>query len=205
MISVTLLGSTAGGRCLTRSGARPGDIIAVSGTLGAASGGLELVRLPTDDPRRSAQTASVLIDALLRPIPRVALGQALLKMGASAAMDLSDGLLGDLPKLLQASDVDAVIDLGSLPIPAALRALFPDVCEELALRGGDDYELLFTAPEAAFSAIQSAALTIGHTTTPIGRIESKRQPHPTIRVGDGSGGLTTIQPGAFDHFPQSSK
>ena len=142
---------------LTRSGAKAGDLIGVTGTLGASAAGLRLLGLDPDDPRRRAATANQLIEAHLRPEPRVALGAALLEQGATSAMDLSDGLLGDLPKILAASGVAARLDEGDIPVAAAVRALFPDEWVDLALRGGEDYELLFTAPRAAWDAIEGAA------------------------------------------------
>src|SRR3954470_6553693 len=103
MIHVTALGETHGGRFLTRSGARPGDLIGVTGTLGAAAAGLSLLELKETDPRRRAATARLIIEAHQKPEPRVRIGAALLEQGATAAMDLSDGLLGDLPKILTGS------------------------------------------------------------------------------------------------------
>ncbi|MCA9880064.1 MAG: thiamine-phosphate kinase, partial [Thermomicrobiales bacterium] len=139
-LHITALGELLGGERLTRSGAQPGDIIAVTGTLGASAAGLQL--LADADARRRAATADLLVQAHLRPEPRVALGQMLREQGATAAMDLSDGLLGDLPKILAASGVAAEIDLRDVPVAAAVRALFPEQWLTFATRGGEDYELL---------------------------------------------------------------
>jgi thiamine-monophosphate kinase len=200
LISVTLTGVTKGRRVLERSGARPGDAIGVSGTLGAAAAGLHLLQLPEDDPRRSATTAPVLIEALHEPQPRVALGQVLIEHGATAAMDLSDGLLGDLPKILDASGVAGTIEAARIPVPAAVHALFPDEWLDLALRGGEDYELLFTAPPDAVQRIATAASAIGQTVTQIGRIEERSsEEHPLTLIGlDGMARPATA--GAWDHF-----
>jgi thiamine-monophosphate kinase len=198
---VAAVGETRGGLVLTRSGARPGDRIGVSGTLGAAAAGLRLLDLPADDRRRAAATASFLIQAHLRPEPRVELGAALLAVGASAAMDLSDGLLGDLPKILTASGVSARLDARRLPIAAAVRALFPEDWLELALRGGEDYELLFTAPPERWPAIADAAVAGGETLTEIGEIvASGSGAAATIALTDLNGEERIIRPGAFDHF-----
>ena len=123
-LHVTAIGQTCGGRYLARSGARPGDVIGVSGTLGAAAAGYRLLR--DGGPRRLGATADLLIAAHLRPEPRVQFGQLLLQGGATAAMDLSDGLFGDLPKILAASGVGARLDEAAIPVAAAVRALFPD-------------------------------------------------------------------------------
>jgi thiamine-monophosphate kinase len=170
-IHVTVLGETRnGGRFLSRGGARPGDLIAVTGTLGAAAAGLQIWLTPSDDPRRIAATAEQLLWALSHPEPRVRAGQIALDVGASAAMDLSDGLYGDLDKILGASNVAAVVDLAALPIPAAVRALFPDRFLELATRGGEDYELLLTIPRERFPALEEQIDAIGQTVTAIGEI-----------------------------------
>lgn len=199
-LHVTLLGAAAHGRMLTRSGAQPGDLIAVSGTLGASAAGLALLAMPPGDPARTATTADLLIAAHLRPEPRLALGELLLQHGASAAMDLSDGLLGDLPKLLDASDVAAEIEAGSLPVAAAVHALFPDRWRELALRGGEDYELLFTLPPAGFADLVAAASAIDTTVTAIGTILPREDTSPLITMRHPDGRIEAIDPGAFDHF-----
>ena len=129
---------------------------AVTGTLGAAAAGSALLQLPVDDPRRLATTAPLLIAAHTRPEPRVRAGGLALEHGAHAAMDLSDGLFGDLPKILSASGVNAEIDLSALPVAASIRALFPDRWLELATRGGEDYELLLTIPPDRFERLQAA-------------------------------------------------
>ncbi|MGH2558921.1 MAG: thiamine-phosphate kinase, partial [Thermomicrobiales bacterium] len=199
MIHVTVLGETQGGRVLTRSGAQPGDVIAVSGTIGASAAGYHLLRVGTNDPRRRAATAKLLIESHLRPEPRMALSRVLVEHGATAAMDLSDGLLGDLPKVLASSGVGAVIDAGSLPVAAAVRVLFPDTWLDLATRGGEDYELLFTAPSESFEAIRTAAEGVGSTVTAIGDIVEREVEAP-LRLRELDGVVRTVTTGAFDHF-----
>ena len=200
LFHVTALGETRNRRALTCSGARPGDIIAVSGTLGASAAGLRLLALDRDDPRRQAATADILIEAHLRPEPRVALGHILLEHAASAAMDLSDGLLGDLPKILSASEVSGEIDARRVPVAAALPALFPDDWLDLALRGGEDYELLFTAPPEAWDDIVSAAAAVGASVTAIGTILPRRTNESVLEMIDTNGVRQRVQAGAFDHF-----
>lgn len=200
---VTALGSTRGGKTLLRSGARPGDVIAVSGTLGASAAGLELLRSGPGDHRRATATGPLLIDQHLAPQPRLALGEILLREGASAAMDLSDGLYGDLPKILVASDVSARIEEEKIPVAAAVRAHFPTDWLKLATRGGEDYELLFTAPPGVFRHIQAAADEIGATVTEIGEIIEDEK-HDLTAV-DANGARRTVASGAFDHFRRSPK
>jgi thiamine-monophosphate kinase len=197
---VTALGQTRQRRALTRSGAAPGDLIGITGTIGASAAGLRLLGLSRDDPRRMATTADLLIAAHQRPEPRVALGAALLASGATAAMDLSDGLAGDLPKMLVASGVSARIDARKLPVAAAVRALFPEEWLELALRGGEDYELLFTAPATAWNAIVDAAAADGGMVTAVGEIVARDAQAADLEIVDLDGERRPLLPGAFDHF-----
>jgi len=198
-IHVTVLGQTLQGRALLRSGAQPGDIVVVTGTLGAAAAGLALLALSEADPRRSAATAPALIGAHTRPQPRVRAGQLALAHGASAAMDLSDGLYGDLPKILAASGIDATIELDALPVAASLRALFPDTWFDLATRGGEDYELLLTVPPDRVDDLSTALDDAGSALTRIGVIGNYSS-HPTLFAKNVAGAVAPITPGAFDHF-----
>jgi thiamine-monophosphate kinase len=200
ILHMTAIGESRGQRVLTRSGANAGDLIGVTGTLGASAAGLALLGLDRDDPRRRAATANQLIEAHLRPEPRVALGEALLRLGATSAMDLSDGLLGDLPKILAASGVAARLDEETIPVAAAVRALFPDVWVDLALRGGEDYELLFTAPRRNWDAIDHAAREAGGTATTIGEVIARESGSPTIELESRDGTRRTVSVGAYDHF-----
>ena len=136
VISVQLVGEVAPGRALTRAGAKVGDGIYVTGTLGDAAAGL--------DGLKRGQPLRPLVDRFARPSARVAYGQSLAGV-ASAAIDLSDGLAGDLGKLLSASGVGGEIRLEKLPLsPALIDAYPPAEQRAFALAGGDDYELCFT-------------------------------------------------------------
>lgn len=146
-VTVTVLGSAPTGCYLTRGGAKPGDRLCVSGTLGDAAAGLFL--LGGADTSISSADAAFLQGRFSQPTPRLALGQTLRGI-ATAAIDVSDGLLADAAHLARLSSVGLTIDPGAIPISAALRA-YPDPAQarEWALRGGDDYELLFTLPDHA--------------------------------------------------------
>jgi thiamine-monophosphate kinase len=155
VVTIAVLGFVPADAALRRSGAKPGDAIYVSGTPGVAAAGLDLLRrgvMPFEslDPR---------VQRLLFAEPRLALGRAL-RGRATAAMDVSDGLLGDLGKLARASTVGAVIEMERLPLaPALADAYDREQCERFVLHGGDDYELLFTLPAdgAAERAAEIAA------------------------------------------------
>jgi thiamine-monophosphate kinase len=146
-ISITALGRTS--RFVPRSGARPGDAIYVSGTIGDAALGLALRRDPALAARLSPQARAHLLERYLLPRPRLDLA-ALLRQSATAAMDVSDGLSGDLAKLCRASGVSAIAETALVPLSDAAReaiSLRPALFET-ALTGGDDYEILFTADSA---------------------------------------------------------
>lgn len=156
VITVQLIAEVEPGKALTRAGAKPGDEIYISGTVGDAAAGLELIAAGTPDSKLSAR--------FLRPDARVALG-LMLGNCATAAIDISDGLFADLSKLLAASNAGAVIELADLPLSSALRDEFnAEARRRLALSGGDDYELCFTLP--AGSQPPSAAVAV----TRIGQI-----------------------------------
>lgn len=196
VLSVAMVGETR--YALRRSGARPGDRIVVSGTLGASAAGLRLLQDPA--LRARATTADLLVGAHLRPNPRVALGQVFAAHAVSAAMDVSDGLLGDLPKILLASGVGGRLDASRLPVLPAVRALFADDWESLALRGGEDYELLATIPADAVEVLVEAAKGVGATVTDIGEVVSRGEDEPLLVVLDANGDSFEAAAGAFDHF-----
>ena len=199
-ICITVLGEVPTGQALLRSGARPGDDIYVSGTLGDARLALEALRgrttLPADVLERARQR-------LERPTPRVALGQALRGV-ASSAIDISDGLVGDLGHILRASGVGACIDtsvamdlIATCRYKTAAHGHFDAEKQlEFVLAGGDDYELAFTAPPAQRAAVQAAAQASATPVTRIGQIEAA----PGLRLVDGRGQPVTRRFASFDHF-----
>jgi thiamine-monophosphate kinase len=190
VITVEVLGFVDPSLALRRSGARPGDLLYVSGSPGESAAGLEALR--------SGGSFDALDDPLIRrhlyAEPRIALGRALGGI-ASAAMDVSDGLLGDLRKLCESSEVGATLELDSLPVSAALLSRCTrEERERFVLFGGDDYELLFTvAPEHA--ARVDAGLGVSTRVTRIGRIVARRGVECT-RAGAEVG----VAGGGYDHF-----
>ncbi|MBX3585075.1 MAG: thiamine-phosphate kinase [Ramlibacter sp.] len=199
-ICITVFGEVPAGQALLRSGARAGDDLWVSGTLGDARLALEVFRGTLAVPAEVFEAARARME---QPEPRVALGQALRGV-ASAAVDLSDGLLGDLGHVLRASGVGATIDtsIATDLIAAGGRqswtpALFDAEKQlELVLSGGDDYELAFTAPVSARDAVLAAGRAAQTAVTRIGRIEAE----PGVRLIDAQGQALTRRYTSFDHF-----
>jgi thiamine-monophosphate kinase len=200
MIHVTAIGDLPHGSGLIRSAAQPGDLIAVSGTLGASAAGLRLLAVGAKEADARPATAAQLIAAHLRPEPRLELSRLLREKGVVTAMDLSDGLLGDLPKILAASGTRAELEIGRLPVAAAVRALFPGEWQDLAMRGGEDYELLFSAPPEVIADVQRRAQTIGASVTVIGQVMAPDPGLPLVTVRLPDGELIGAEAGAFDHF-----
>jgi thiamine-monophosphate kinase len=164
-ITVTAMGTVPAAQALRRDGARPGDDLYVSGTLGDAGLGLRLALAQWQDALAPQDRAHALA-RLHCPQPQLALGLALRGI-ASACMDVSDGLAQDLGHLLRASHTGAALELGTLPLSPTLQAIDPAFAVVLALTSGDDYELLFTAPASARDAIARLPVPctrIGHIT-----------------------------------------
>jgi len=195
-ITVTVLGIVPVGVALERRGGQPGDAIFVTGSPGDAAAGLALEqnRLHVADP----MSAQILRDRFLFPTPRCDVGVALRGL-ASACIDVSDGLGGDLEKLCAASKCGAEIDAAALPVSEALvAAVGREVAREYALTGGDDYELLFTVPLARLGAMTHAvALGLGPVTR-IGTLMSGNGVRVSAR-----GGVTQFSGSGFDHFARS--
>jgi thiamine-monophosphate kinase len=167
-ISVQILGHVPHGAALRRSGAQAGDLLAVSGTLGDAAAGLAMLRA------RSPSASRHDVDELIRRFdyaePRVQLGLSARGI-ATAAMDLSDGLVGDLPKLAQASGLAAHVSVERLPLSAAMRAaVSAEQALDWALAGGDDYELLLAVPPTRFAELKAAADRLNLMLTAIGEL-----------------------------------
>ncbi len=169
-VTVSIMGFVEADRWLVRGGARPGDTIFISGCPGEAAAGLAVIQSTV---KHSTPSAS-LRERFLWPEPRIELGRAI-RTQASAAIDVSDGLLADLGHLCKQSGCGARIEVESLPVSEASRSCFTqDECERFALTGGDDYELLFTvAPERMLDV--EAAIAKGVRCTPIGRMTEGRE------------------------------
>ena len=192
-LSLTL---TAAGRvppalALRRGGARPGDAVCVTGTLGDAALALR------DPPGLDAATRAALRARLDRPTPRLAAGRALRGL-AAAAIDLSDGLAADLGHVLDASGVGATVELARLPLAAPLAALAGAGDWALPLGGGDDYELCFTLPEAGLEEL--ARRDLGVAWTRIGTIDGD----PGLRLVAPDGSRYTPPRAGYDHFGDAS-
>ncbi|WP_175721038.1 thiamine-phosphate kinase [Burkholderia anthina] len=197
-LCVTVFGEVAPDAALRRDAARDGDDIWVSGTLGDARAGLGLAR---GEWTAGAAEAAAFRQALERPEPRIALGLALAGV-AHAALDISDGLAGDLRHILTRSNVRADIAADAVPRSAALATLPPAVQRQCTLAGGDDYELCFTAPVAARAAVDAAGARAGVRVTRIGTIRALSSPSepPAIAWRDAAGTPLTLTLHGFDHF-----
>ena len=199
VVSVAVVGEAAPGRAVLRSGARAGDRIVVTGQLGAAAGGLALSRV---DPALaiSAPWGRRLIEALERPVARVGEAQILARSGATAMMDLSDGLTKDLSRLCEASGVGARLHVGAVPIDEALASGASALGVEpltLALSGGEDYELLATMPaDAVQGAGSRLSEDFGVRLSDVGEITQERG----LLAVDADGRASALPPAGWDHF-----
>jgi thiamine-monophosphate kinase len=198
-VSIQVLGTVAAGTALRRSGAQVGDLLVVTGTLGDAGAGLWLAARATPQAQAVAAAQPIATEALIRrfdyPLPRVAFGLAARTL-ASAAMDLSDGLVADAPKLAAASGLGAVIELQRLPLSPDLRSITdPAQARDWALGAGDDYELLLAVAPERFPALAEAAQRLALPLTAIGE----------LRAGSGvswllDGRVHVPRVAGYDHF-----
>ncbi|MBK9162386.1 MAG: thiamine-phosphate kinase [Acidobacteria bacterium] len=189
VIDSIVLGEVSKGNAILRSGAKPGDKIYVTGSLGGAAGGLKLLESGTRHDQDLSQAARELIERQLRPMPRLDLAD---QFPASAMIDLSDGLSSDLGHICEASGVGAAIYAEQIPINVRLDSIFSSLDEKLhlALDGGEDFELLFTADSKKILPAEIANITcIGEITANSGKIE-------LIRDGVAS----ELKPKGFQHF-----
>ncbi len=191
-LCLTVFGQLPPGQALLRSGARAGDDLWVSGTLGDARLALEVFR---GRVALAGADFEQVRRAMEQPQPRVALGRALRGL-ARSAIDLSDGLVGDLGHVLQRSRVGATLEVDALPRSAVLAAQPAALQRECLLTGGDDYELLFTAPPARQAEVHAAARQAGVAVTRIGRIEAAAG----LRLRDARGAPVPGDWRGFDHF-----
>lgn len=191
-ICITVFGEVPAGKALLRSGARAGDDLYVSGQVGDARLALEGFRGTVSLPGEAFEQLRL---AMEMPTPRVALGIALRGV-ATSAIDVSDGLLGDLAHILKRSNVGATVEADAVPRSALLAAQALAWQRTCTLSGGDDYELLFTAAPAQAGAVQQAARQAGVAVTRIGHIDAT----PGLRLVDAHGVALAHTFAAFDHF-----
>lgn len=197
VIGVTVEGELSPRKpALRRDCAKPGDVIGVTGPIGLAAAG---VRILSDDNLK-LEGSPRMIEAHRRPQPRVMQGILLRWAGVTCGMDLSDGLLGDLPRICTASEVAATIEQERLPIPNAVRWGFDDWLD-LALRGGEDFELLFTCTPDHFQAVESLFRRWGcPPPVKIGRIDEAREDGAQVRMLRPDRRQVDLEPGAYEHF-----
>ena len=199
-IAVTAFGEAPIGQMIRRSRAQAGDTIFVTGTIGDAALGLSVLSSVLSS--LDAASAAFLVDRYRLPQPRAALGPQLIGI-ATAGLDVSDGLVADLRHLCAVSRLDAVIEAGSVPLSPAARVAISGDPKRLAtaLTGGDDYELLFTAPPAAAIRIGELSRSFGTPITPIGRTRALRAGDlPRVVVLDSLGRTLRFASEGWTHF-----
>ncbi len=194
MVSITAFGLVPSGRMAPRTGAKAGDYLYVSGTIGDAALGLQL-RLGTI---AAGAGSDHLRARYLRPLPRTALAGALLDH-AHACMDVSDGLVGDLAKMMRVSGVSALVEADAVPLSFEVRALVAqsDAHFAQALTGGDDYEILASVPQESAAAFEAAAQMAGVAVTRIGLVRAGEGP-PVFC--DSTGQTISFARGSYSHF-----
>lgn len=191
-ITITVTGSSPDSRILRRSTAKPGDMIAVTGYTGSAAAGLAMLK---EKLQFGAETATYLRTAFMRPRPRIAEGQLLRELGVTTAIDISDGLLADLGHICKASSVSARINIEKVPVHAGMRSKFGERATELALTGGEDYELLFTGGGEVIDKVKEKAAC------PIAVIgEITEGEAGKVRAIDADGKEIKIKRGGWEHF-----
>lgn len=200
-ISITAFGSIPKGKAIRRSGAKVDDDIWVSGTLGDARLTLAALR---HEINLSKDDLNSIEHRMHQPTPRIELGGAL-KGLANAALDVSDGLLGDLKHILNQSQVDAEIELSALPKSITLQKQTVEIQNQFAACGGDDYEICFTASKAHRDVIDQLSKSLKLPLTRIGQITPKKNSTPKIKVINALGNLLSDEEAAslsksFDHF-----
>jgi thiamine-monophosphate kinase len=198
-VDICLIGKAGNpeGKSLSRSAARPGDLIAVSGWLGSAAAGLKMLR---EEMALDITSAMTLKQAFALPEPRLKEGQLTVEKGVKAGIDISDGLLADLGHMLKASRVGAVVRIDQLPILPPVLAAFGDQSLDMALSGGEDYQLLLTAPASVIGEVQRSS---SYPITVIGEIVESAQ--PTITLLNKQGKVYHTPKTGWDHFKHLNK
>lgn len=198
MISITAFGCVPSGKMVRRGTARVGDVLVVSGSIGDATLGLAILKGEQGALDSDAAARAALVERYRVPQPRVALGRAV-RDHASAAMDVSDGLMGDLAKLCGASGVSAVVEAAALPLSVPARTWLtsdPSLIAQL-VSGGDDYEILCAVPENRLAAFQLAARSAGVPISVIGRIVAAKE---TPKLVDAENREISLGQRSYSHF-----
>ena len=198
MISVTAFGRVPPGKMVHRSGARPGDRVMVTGTIGDAALGLAVLRGGKVHAATDAAARDALVGRYRVPQPRVTLAEVV-RNHATAAMDVSDGLAGDLAKLCRVSGVSAVIEMEHVPLSAAARDLVSRgiVGSEMLVAGGDDYEILCTIPSEDVASFETAAQFAGVAVRSIGTVVAGSFAPKFV---DGQGREIALERLSYSHF-----
>ena len=194
-ISVTVVGRSVARNILRRDTANIGDLIGVTGQLGCSAGGLKILKGIYDGPK---EFTPHLISRHRRPSPRIKSGIKLADNGVTTAMDISDGLYADLSKLCKASKVGASFQIDQLPVDEHLKSAFPTEWVELAVSGGEDYELLFTASEETVNNLKTEEEMFFQI---IGKITEESN---GVTAFDESGNQLIFESGGWDHFKKPS-
>jgi thiamine-monophosphate kinase len=189
-IAITILGSSHTQKILTRSSAQAGEIVAVTGQLGAAAAGLEVLK---GQRRLDPEADTRLKNAFLHPTPHIAEGLLLVDQGVKTAIDISDGLVADLNQICKASQVGARLEVERVPVEPAVKTAFSERALELALSGGEDYELLFTASAEIVDKVKKAASC---PVTAIGEITAGKG----VTLVDKEGNPFALEKAGWEHF-----
>lgn len=198
LVTVALFGvlpEDGQGSPLLRSGAKVGDLVGVTGWLGRSAAGFRLLNEPIAAP---AEVAAELRRAHNKPYPRVHEGQALRAAGVRAAQDISDGLAGDVAHIAQMSGVGVRLWAEHLPVHPFVAEVFGEQAFDLALFGGEEYELVFTAPPAVMDAARQRLAAMGTPTTVVGEVVAEHPGRVAMSWPDGR--EVALNRGGFDHF-----
>jgi thiamine-monophosphate kinase len=194
-ISVTVIGcaSNPEGKVMRRSAALPGDLVAVTGALGASAGGLRMLLHNLEFPPKAT---AALRRAHLTPAPHIREGQTLVALGVKAGMDISDGLVGDLTHICELSRVGARLNVERVPVSKTVKSCFQEEALTLALSGGEDYELLFTAPPDIIDKVKTA---LKCPVTVVGEMTAQNQGR--VILVNNQGKPVRLEKTGWDHFP----
>jgi len=189
-IAVTILGSSPTQQILTRSSAKAEEVVAITGKLGAAAAGMEALK---SQSKLDPEAENRLKNAFLHPTPRIAEGLLLVEQGVKTAIDISDGLVADLNQICKASRVGARLEVERVPVEPAVKTAFGEKALELALSGGEDYELLFTASSEIIERVKKAA---SRPVTVIGEITEGKG----VSLVDKQGKPFKLAKSGWEHF-----